>query len=62
MKKYVALDELWQCETCFHHSGGKCSPLVWCDSKESYRPAYDQLTIYTFDENDVKMKTKGYEQ
>lgn len=61
MKKYVALDELWQCETCFHHFGGKCSPLVWCDSKESYRPAYDQLTIYTFDENDVKMKTKGYE-
>lgn len=58
MNKYVALDELWKCETCFHHLSGKCD--TWCDCCESYRPAYSKLTIYTFDENDIKMKTRGY--
>ena len=45
MKKYVELDSLWKCETCFWHSGGKCSPRIWCDCGESYRPAYGQLKI-----------------
>lgn len=61
MKKFIALDELWKCETCFHHSTGKCSPMIWCDHGESYRLDYDKLTTYIFDENDVKMKIKGYE-
>ena len=43
MKKYVELDSLWKCETCFHHQNGKCN--IWCDAMESYRPAYDKLTI-----------------
>lgn len=45
MKKYVELECLWKCETCFHHRNGKCSPFVWCDSGESYRPAYGELVI-----------------
>lgn len=45
MKKYIELDCLWTCETCFHHKGGKCSPSVWCDCGESYRPSYSELTI-----------------
>lgn len=60
MKQYIELDSLWKCETCFHRQNGKCSPDIWCDHGESYRPAYDKFTVYTFDENDVKMKTKGY--
>lgn len=45
MKKYVELDCLWTCETCFYHSSGKCSSAVECDSGESYRPAYKKLTV-----------------
>ena len=45
MKKYIELDCLWKCETCFYHSSGKCSPAIWCDNGESYRPAYSKLTI-----------------
>ena len=43
MKKYIELDSLWKCETCFHLRNGKCN--TWCDAGESYRPAYDKLTI-----------------
>lgn len=45
MKKYVELDSLWDCKTCFHYRNDRCSPIVWCDSGESYRPAYDKLKI-----------------
>ena len=46
MKKYVELDCLWKCETCFHHRSGKCSLGMFdCDHGESYRPAYNKLTI-----------------
>lgn len=45
MKKYIELDSLWKCETCFHHRSGSCSPKVWCENGESYRPDYTKLTI-----------------
>ena len=45
MKKYVELDDLWTCETCFHHLKGKCSFAVCCDCGENYRLAYNKLTI-----------------
>ena len=43
MAEYIDIKQLWNCETCFHHQNGKCSPSVWCDHGESYRPAYDKL-------------------
>lgn len=49
MKKYVELDSLWKCETCFHNKNGKCSQEVWCDNGEGYRPAYDKLPIVELD-------------
>ena len=52
MKKYVELDSLWKCETCFHHRNGKCSPNTWCEHGESYRPAYNKLKVVECD--DVK--------
>ena len=61
MRKFVALDEMWDCGTCFHHRRGKCDPMTWCENGESYRPSFSKMTIYTFDENDVKMKTRGRE-
>lgn len=45
MKTYVELDSLWKCETCANHINGKCLPNVWCENGESYRPAYDKLTV-----------------
>ena len=45
MKSYIEVDSLWKCETCFHCQNGKCSPNVWCESGESYRPAYNKLHI-----------------
>lgn len=45
MKEYIEVDSLWKCETCFHHSNGKCSTDVWCENGESYRPAYDKLKV-----------------
>lgn len=45
MEKYVNVNSLWKCETCFHHQNGKCSPNIWCESGESYRPSYNKLTI-----------------
>lgn len=43
MGRYIEVDSLWTCETCFHCKNGKCT--TWCDSYESYRPAYNKLTI-----------------
>lgn len=45
MPKYVLLDCLWTCNTCANRVNGKCSPDVWCECGEAYRPAYDKLTI-----------------
>lgn len=45
MSEYVALDSLWKCETCFNYYMDKCSDSMWCENGESYRPAYDKLTI-----------------
>lgn len=43
MAEYIEISQLWKCETCFHHQNGRCSPPVWCDHGESYRPAYEKL-------------------
>ena len=43
MGRYIEVDSLWKCETCFYHQNGKCT--TWCDCGEGYRPAYRKLTI-----------------
>ena len=43
MGKYIDIESLWRCDTCFYHRNGKCS--TWCDCGESYRPSYSKLTI-----------------
>lgn len=45
MGRYIEVDSLWNCETCFWHQNGKCSQDVWCEIGESYRPAYSKLVI-----------------
>lgn len=41
-KKYISIDQLWKCETCFYMGGdGKCRSD--CDTVESYRPAYSKF-------------------
>lgn len=41
-KKYISIDQLWGCETCFWMgSNGKCRSD--CDAVESYRPAYSKF-------------------
>lgn len=46
----MALDELWNCETCFHYRNNMCCPSTWCEHGESYRPAYDKLIIVDAEE------------
>lgn len=48
MGKYINADQLFQCETCFHHQGGKCD--AWCDHGEAYRPAMNKLKIVDAEE------------
>ena len=43
MGRYIEIDALWKCETCFHHQNGKCN--TWCECGEAYRPAYSKLAI-----------------
>ena len=43
MGRYIEVDSLWKCETCFYHQNGKCN--TWCDCGEGYRPDYSKLTI-----------------
>ena len=72
MPEYIRVDQMWKCETCFHHRSGKCTlGMFGCDHGESYRPAYSKLkkvdvapvaygewrTAYTNKEN----KTTGVE-
>lgn len=41
-KKYISIDQLWKCETCFYMgNNGKCRAN--CDAVESYRPAYSKF-------------------
>lgn len=44
MAKYINIEELWKCETCFYMRNGKCQSK-WCDAGEDYRPAYSKFTI-----------------
>ena len=39
----VDIEQMGDCDTCFHHRGGKCSPSIWCDYGESYRPDFTVL-------------------
>lgn len=48
MGKYINVDQLFQCETCFHHQGGECD--TWCDHGEAYRPAMNKLKIVDAEE------------
>ena len=44
MPEYIEVDQMWKCETCFHHRSGKCALGAFgCDHGESYRPAYNKL-------------------
>lgn len=44
MPEYIEVDQMWKCETCFHHRSGKCAlGMFGCDHGESYRPAYSKL-------------------
>ena len=68
MAEYIDIKQLWNCETCFHHQNGKCSPSVWCDHGESYRPAYDKLkkadvveVVHGYHEGDVCIYGFGHE-
>ena len=45
MPEYIDVNQLWKCETCFWHIDGKCSPLVWCEIGESYRPNYHKFQL-----------------
>lgn len=49
MGKYIAVDSLWKCETCFYYQNNKCSPRVWCENGECYRPAYSKLIVINGD-------------
>lgn len=44
MAEYIEVDQMWKCETCFHHWSGECTLGIFgCDHGESYRPAYNKL-------------------
>lgn len=43
MTNMIDVNSLWNCETCYHHKNGKCD--TWCESSESYRPAYSKLKV-----------------
>ena len=43
MANYIKVDELFKCETCYHHQGGKCTQF--CDAGEAYRPAMSKFFI-----------------
>ena len=43
MANMIDVNSLWNCETCYHHKNGKCD--TWCESSESYRPAYSKLKV-----------------
>ena len=45
MAKMIDVDTLWKCETCFHHKNDGCSPEIWCENGEGYRPDYNKLVI-----------------
>ena len=44
-KRYVDINTLWKCETCYHDHYGKCTNKMGCDHGENYRPAYSKLEI-----------------
>ena len=45
MKKMIDLDNLFNCNTCYFNNDGKCSPNIWCENGERYRPDYSKLKI-----------------
>jgi hypothetical protein len=54
MAEYISMDCLWKCETCFHHRSGKCSPGVWCENGENYRPDYSVLQFSAIEAEPVR--------
>lgn len=45
MAKMVDASTLWKCETCFHHKNEGCSPEIWCENGEAYRPDCNKLVF-----------------
>lgn len=45
MAKMADVGTLWKCETCFHHKNGGCSPEIWCENGEAYRPDRNKLVF-----------------
>ena len=45
MAKMVDASTLWTCETCFYYRTGECSPAIWCENGEVYRPDYNKLVF-----------------
>ena len=43
MAEYIDINQLWKCETCYHHQTYGCTLGIECDYGESYRPAYSKL-------------------
>lgn len=43
MDKYIKIDSLWKCDTCFYYQNNKCN--TWCECGESYRPAFNKLDV-----------------
>ena len=42
MAEYIAAEDLYKCSTCWHLQNNKCN-AAWCESGESWHPAYDRL-------------------
>lgn len=42
MAEHIEIGQLCNCETCFHHQGGSCSPS-WCDPCEGFPSVYVKL-------------------
>ena len=41
--KLVDLDTMGKCETCARNQNGECSPSVWCEHGEQYKPDFTKI-------------------
>lgn len=41
--KLVDIDTMGKCETCARNQNGKCSPSVWCENGEQYKPDFTKI-------------------
>lgn len=61
MRKMINIKDLYKCDTCLYNNNKGCSPSIWCENGELYRPNISKLQIVEIEE-DISNEPLTYDE